>query len=110
MTTLAQACLSVLTTADPQAKVMAARKAARDWRLGRLSHAFDADMPDWPARPAHPILLPPGQMPKRRKGGTQASRIAMLHALAHIEFAAIDLAFDLVGRFGAKFPLMKTFL
>lgn len=28
----------------------------------------------------------------------------MLHALAHIEFVAIDLAFDLVGRFGSEFP------
>lgn len=28
----------------------------------------------------------------------------MLHALAHIEFVAIDLAFDLVGRFGGAFP------
>ena len=28
----------------------------------------------------------------------------MLHALAHIEFGAIDLAFDLIGRFGAGFP------
>jgi uncharacterized ferritin-like protein (DUF455 family) len=27
----------------------------------------------------------------------------MLHALAHIEFAAIDLAFDMAGRFGAGF-------
>lgn len=102
--TIGQACLNVLTTADPQAKVMAARKTARDWRLGRLSHGFDTAMPDWPSRPAHPELLPPGQMPKRRKGGTIVSRIAMLHALAHIEFVAVDLAFDLVGRFGAEFP------
>ena len=80
--TLGAACLNVLTTADPNAKVMAARKAAHDWRLGRLAHAFDADMPDAPARPAHPQLLPPGQMPKRRKGGTEANRIALLHALA----------------------------
>jgi uncharacterized ferritin-like protein (DUF455 family) len=28
----------------------------------------------------------------------------MLHALAHIEFVAIDLAFDLIGRFGDEFP------
>jgi uncharacterized ferritin-like protein (DUF455 family) len=28
----------------------------------------------------------------------------MLHALAHIEFGAIDLAFDIIGRFGALFP------
>jgi uncharacterized ferritin-like protein (DUF455 family) len=103
-TTLAQACLHVLTSPDPHAKVMAARKAARDWRLGRLAHVFDADMPDEPARPDHPVLLAPGQMPKRRKGGTEANRIALLHALAHIEFVAIDLAFDLVGRFGGQFP------
>lgn len=103
-TTLAEACRLVLTTADPHAKVMAARKAARDWRLGQLAHIFNADMPDWPSRPAEPVLLSPGQMPKRRKAGTQATRIALLHALAHIEFAAIDLAFDLIGRFGAEFP------
>ncbi len=36
--------------------------------------------------------------------GSDASRVAMIHALAHIEFAAIDLAFDLLGRFGAHFP------
>ncbi len=102
--TLGAACRNVLTTADPNAKVMAARKAARDWRLGRLAYVFDAEMPDAPARPAHPQLLPPGRMPKRRKGGTETNRIALLHALAHIEFVAIDLAFDLVGRFGGQFP------
>jgi uncharacterized ferritin-like protein (DUF455 family) len=102
--TLGQACLTILKTADPQAKVMAARKAARDWRLGRLAHAFDVGMPDAPSRPEHPLLLNPGQMPKRRKGGTEANRIALLHALAHIEFVAIDLAADLVGRFGGQFP------
>jgi uncharacterized ferritin-like protein (DUF455 family) len=69
-----------------------------------LAHVFDVQMPDAPARPEHPQLLPPGRMPKRRKGGTEANRIALLHALAHIEFVAIDLAFDLVGRFGGQFP------
>lgn len=83
---------------------MAARYAARQWRLGRLSHKFDCDMPDTPARPEQPILLPPNQMPKRKKGGSQKARAVMLHALAHIEFSAIDLAFDLVGRFGRDFP------
>lgn len=102
--TLGQACQSVLLTADPYAKVMAARAAARQWRLGRLAHSFDVPMPDTPARPEHPQLLAPGMMPKRRKGGTEANRIALLHALAHIEFVAIDLAFDLVGRFGDQFP------
>ncbi|MVZ98049.1 ferritin-like domain-containing protein [Sphingorhabdus sp. IMCC26285] len=83
---------------------MAARAAARHWRLGRLAHSFDVPMPDAPARPERPQLLAPGRMPKRRKGGTEANRIALLHALAHIEFVAIDLAFDLVGRFGGQFP------
>ena len=55
-------------------------------------------------RPARPLLLAPSQMPKRGRGGSERGRIAMLHALAHIEFSAIDLAFDLAGRFGAGFP------
>ncbi len=61
-------------------------------------------MPDSPARPDQPELLPPNLMPKRGRGGSERARIAMLHALAHIEFVAIDLAVDLVGRFGAEFP------
>jgi uncharacterized ferritin-like protein (DUF455 family) len=102
---LAQACRNVLLAADPYDKVMAARFAAREWRLGRLAHVFDAEMPDEPARPARPELLPPSQMPKRKRGSSDQARINMLHALAHIEFSAIDLAFDLVGRFGAEFPV-----
>lgn len=98
------ACRIVLTTADPLAKLMTARKAARDWRLGRLKHSFDVAMPDRPSRPEHPLLLAPAHMPRRGKGGSQRGRIAMLHALAHIEYVAIDLAFDLIGRFGARFP------
>jgi uncharacterized ferritin-like protein (DUF455 family) len=61
-------------------------------------------MPDQPAWPAAPQLLAPNQMPKRGKGGSERGRIALLHALAHIEFVAIDLAVDLVGRFGDRFP------
>lgn len=102
--TVAAAARRVLTTADPREKVKAARAAARDWRLGRLDHRFDVSMPDRPARPDVPELLPPNQMPKRGKGGSARGRIALIHALAHIEFAAIDLAFDAVGRFGGEFP------
>jgi uncharacterized ferritin-like protein (DUF455 family) len=101
---LAAACRAVLLTADPRAKVMAARAARRDWRAGRLSHDFDVAMPDRPARGDRPPLLGPSHMPKRGKGGSLANRIALLHALAHIEYVAIDLALDLVGRFGGQFP------
>lgn len=43
-------------------------------------------------------------MPKRRAGGERESRLALLHALAHIELNAIDLAWDLVARFAAESP------
>lgn len=102
--TAAAACRAVLLAAEARDKVRAARAAARAWRRGELAHAFDVAMPDVPARPNRPELLPPSQMPRRGRGGSERGRIAMLHALAHIEFAAIDLAFDLAGRFGAGFP------
>ena len=98
----------MLDAADPTDKVRAARRAARDWRLGRLAHRFDVAMPDRPARPARPELLPPNRMPRRGRGGSERGRIALIHALAHIEFVAIDLAFDLIGRFGAQFPAAFT--
>jgi len=44
-------------------------------------------------------------MAKRRAFGARAGRVALLHALAHIELNAIDLAWDLVARFaGAGLP------
>lgn len=92
---------TALLTAEPRAKVMAARQVARDWRLGRLAFAFDAAMPDRPGRPDRPELLLPRDMPKRGRGQTEQGRIALWHSLAHIEFVAIDLALDMAGRFGA---------
>ncbi|MFL9841438.1 ferritin-like domain-containing protein [Sphingomonas sp. ST-64] len=108
MTSVGEAARAVLLAADPAAKVAAARRAARDWRLGRLDHRFDVAMPAAPARPERPELLPPNRMPKRGKGGSERGRIALIHALAHIEFVAIDLAFDMVGRFGDRFPRLFT--
>ncbi|MCR2832441.1 ferritin-like domain-containing protein [Parerythrobacter lacustris] len=99
--TIARAIRSALLTSGPAAKVFAARYVAREWRLGRLEFAFDVPMPDRPARPERPELLAPRKMPRRSKAGSQGSRIALWHALAHIEFVAIDLALDIVGRFGA---------
>jgi uncharacterized ferritin-like protein (DUF455 family) len=106
--TIATACRSVLETGDPAAKVKRARAVARAWRRGELAHDFDVAMPDRPARPAEPELLPPNRMPRRGKGGSERGRVALIHALAHIEFIAIDLAFDLAGRFGSQFP--RTFV
>ena len=104
MPSLDAAARAVLLTADPHAKRRAARAFARAWRRGEIDHRCKAAMPDQPAWPERPQLLAPNQMPKRGKGGSERGRIALLHALAHIEFVAIDLAVDLVGRFGDQFP------
>lgn len=98
---VAAAIRAALLTPDPRAKVMATRDAARAWRQGRLGFTFDVSMPDQPAWPDRPELLHPAQMP-RRGGGSAHGRIALWHALAHIEFVAIDLALDMAGRFGAQ--------
>lgn len=100
--TVARAIRAAMLTAEPRAKAFAARAVARDWAAGRLLAEYDVVMPDMPARPAHPELLPPNAMPKRGRGGSERARIALLHALCHIEFVAIDLALDAAGRFGAE--------
>jgi uncharacterized ferritin-like protein (DUF455 family) len=99
---VAAAIRGALLTSDPFAKAMTTRTVARDWRLGRLDFAFDVAMPERPARPRRPELLPPNRMPKRGRGQSERGRIALWHALAHIEFVAIDLALDMAGRFGAE--------
>lgn len=71
---------------------------------GNLLSVFDVPMPDRPSRPTRPTLLPPSSMPKRGRAGSPRARFALLHALAHIEFNAIDLAADIAGRFGAGMP------
>ncbi|MES2491781.1 MAG: ferritin-like domain-containing protein [Pseudomonadota bacterium] len=100
--TVGNAISQALREADPFAKAMRARSVSRDWRLGRLDHCFDGILPDRPGRPEQTILLPPGRMPRRGRGNSERGRIALWHALAHIEFVAIDLALDIAGRFGAE--------
>ncbi len=101
MTDLSQAIRAALLTGDKRGKAMATRALVRDWRRGALPTGFSVPMPDHPAWPDRLEVLPPGKMPKRGKGGSQRNRIALWHSLAHIEFVAIDLALDIVGRFGA---------
>lgn len=97
--TLADAAVAVLVTRDPTAKVRRTHAHAAAWRDGRIAVVGRAAPPDRPGRPERPELRPPRDMPKRRKAQSRAGRIALLHALAHIELNAIDLAWDLVARF-----------
>ncbi len=102
MADLSTAIRDALLTPEPRDKVMATRKLVRDWRKGVLPSTFNTDMPDRPAWPERLELRHPGQMPKRGRGGSERNRIALWHSLAHIEFVAIDLALDIVGRFGGE--------
>ncbi len=98
---LPEAAVAVLWAADPAEKVKLTRAHAADWQAGDMASIGPARPPRHPARPARPELRRPGDMPKRRPGGVRG-RIALLHALAHIELNAIDLAWDLIARFAGE--------
>jgi uncharacterized ferritin-like protein (DUF455 family) len=100
--TLAMAALQVLTNADPLAKASLSRRFATAWRNGTLKDLGSVASPDRPGRPPRPELRPPRDMPRRKLGKDPAGRIALLHALAHIELNAIDLAWDIIARFPAE--------
>ena len=98
MTTLSHAALEVLSTPNAIEKANRTREYAAAWRAGEIFEIGNLDPPDRPARAPKPELLPPTQMPKRGKAGTVKNKIALLHALAHIELNAIDLAWDVLAR------------
>ena len=100
--TLAQMAVAVLTCADGRAKAALSHAHAAAWRASRaagvpldIGHAAP---PDRPARPDKPDLLDPREVPRRRTG-SPAGRVALLHAVAHIELNAIDLHWDIIARF-----------
>ena len=93
----AHACLGVC---DPQLKVAATAQLARDFAAGAIDLcSHDAPLPiGAPGRPARPVLVAPRRLPQRGLGSVQG-RIGLIHAVAHIEFNAINLALDAVYRF-----------
>jgi len=97
---LAPAAVAILTAADPAEKVARSLAVAAAWRAGRLSIG-GATPPDRPARPDAPALRPPREVKRRRISRGLAGRVALLHAVAHIELNAVDLAWDLIARFAA---------
>ncbi|MDA1311212.1 MAG: ferritin-like domain-containing protein [Proteobacteria bacterium] len=104
-TTLSAAATGVLGTPEPLAKVRLGRAIAAMWRGGSIGDVGSASAPNRPARPARPALRLPRDLPKRKISRDSTGRIALLHALAHIELNAIDLAWDMIARFaGADLP------
>lgn len=67
-------------------------------RLDASARLDGAAGPTVPGRPGKPILIDPSDVPTRSPF-TQEGRAALLHAICHIEFNAINLALDAVWRF-----------
>ncbi|KAB5591039.1 hypothetical protein CTheo_5534 [Ceratobasidium theobromae] len=103
--TLMEWACRVLNTPNPERKVALTRRAALAWRTGRITSTGQKKL-DQPSPPAVPprenlVTVEPGKVGKRGKAGSERSRIAILHALANIEQWAIDLAWDIIARFGS---------
>ena len=113
---LIEACTKVLESAEPDQKIARANQCValmkaiqKENQSGpdtpgpapRSQITPPHDLPDRPARPKFPVLVSPIDVPKRKLGSPEG-RGALLHAIAHIEFNAIDLAFDMAARFAGE--------
>src|SRR6185369_9153999 len=95
----ARACIEMR---DLDHKVRLSRSVLRDWRKGGLE--IEASLPASndvvPGLP-HDLQLTSPTKVRRRGFGTREGLAAFVHAIAHIEWNAINLAWDAVWRFDA---------
>ena len=96
MSTLRAQALHWLRCTDADAKAAGVRALPLQGPLDATE--ILAEPPGLPGRPARPRLVPHTQL-KPRSAHTREGRAALLHALAHIELNAIDLALDIAWRF-----------
>ncbi|WWC64672.1 uncharacterized protein I303_107283 [Kwoniella dejecticola CBS 10117] len=99
----------ILRTSNPELKCLLTREAVTRLRAGKLKsirpsvgeikreREKEGGLLGEPPREVE--MIAPGKAPRRGKGGSEKSRIMMLHALANIEQYAIDLAWDIIARF-----------
>jgi len=97
MLELRAAALDALCFADPAAKLAAVAAFAAEG-LAVDTQREIAEPPGVPGRPQRPRLVRPGEV-AQRSVATAQGRAALVHALAHIEFNAINLALDITWRF-----------
>ena len=97
--TLTDGIVDCITTQDATEKARKTRALIAEWRDGKITDIGDCPPPDRPGRLPFPELRPPRDVPKRRITGGIAGRVALIHAIAHIELNAIDLALDMACRF-----------
>ncbi|MGD8346504.1 MAG: ferritin-like domain-containing protein [Lysobacterales bacterium] len=93
----ARRCLAVCDPAEKCDAVLAFAGAAQAGLLERETDTAPEAISE-PGRPERPELVDPARVPRRRLGSA-AGRAALVHAIAHIEFNAINLALDAVYRF-----------
>ncbi|MDX8379192.1 MAG: ferritin-like domain-containing protein [Gallionella sp.] len=107
---LRQAAQVCFAERDAVAKAEGVRRLAKNGQQGRLvldsSATFVASQPP-PGHPDKPTLISPLSV-KRRAMGTPEGRAALIHALVHIEFNAINLALDAIWRFADMPPAYYT--
>ncbi len=106
MTSLFAAARACLEASSPDDKVALTQAPAAAFARGELMPGVDAPAPQpirMPGRPARPKLVPARELPQRGLGSAEG-RAAFVHAIAHIEFNAIDLAWDAVYRFRGMPP------
>jgi len=101
VTSLLDAARACLDARSIEAKLALTFAAADAFARGELNVPDDAPAPDpirMPGRPPLPRLVPVREVPRRGLGSDEG-RAAFVHAIAHIEFNAIDLAWDAAYRF-----------
>lgn len=106
MISLFDAARECLDAASPDAKIALTQGYVQSFLRGELGTPDDAPAPQpirMPGRPARPKLVPARDLPQRGIGSAEG-RAAFVHAIAHIEFNAIDLAWDAVYRFRGMPP------
>lgn len=89
---------AVLMNADPVTKCEATRALHAADSSGLATAGGTAVEVPVPGRPERPALVHPAKV-ARRGLGTEAGRAGLLHAIAHIEFNAINLGLDAAYRF-----------
>lgn len=102
MSTLFERADAAIREPNPEAKADLAIALRADWDAGRVDiGAADEPAPiAEPGRPRRPELVAPRELVQRKLSSTEG-RAALVHAIAHIEFNAMNLALDAVYRFRA---------
>ncbi|EMR12866.1 hypothetical protein MPL1_07852 [Methylophaga lonarensis MPL] len=99
MIDIRQRALDLLLITAPEDKVQGVAALFEQAATNPIEISRQAlDVPELPGRPAKPDLVAPRDLPRRRNNA-ELGHAALIHAITHIEFNAINLALDAIARF-----------